>query len=79
MDLRHFLDDVEFWWNDRVGYFKHTHHNHSFIPGSTVRRIPLKILMGSLINCVSLSLIRTNRFDTMDASPSRDIADRLKQ
>jgi hypothetical protein len=41
------------------------------------RRIPLKILMGSPINCVSLSLIRTYQLDTMDASPSRD--GRLKQ
>jgi hypothetical protein len=29
MDLRHLLEDVEFWRNVRVGYFEHTHHTHS--------------------------------------------------
>jgi hypothetical protein len=29
MDLRHLLEDVEFWRNVCVGYFEHTRHTHS--------------------------------------------------
>jgi hypothetical protein len=42
-------------------------------------RIPLKMLIDSPTKCVSLSLIRTDQLDPVDASLSRDIADQYKK